>query len=152
MTAHLHATTLTGRGARRLEVPPCRILVADDDGEMRELIRRALAGDGYEVEIARDGTDLVDRLTDSQLGGGGEAPYDLVITDVRMPGWSGLQVLAGLGGLDAPSFILITAFGDAALHEQARRLGAAAILDKPFDLDDLRSVVCHVASHGRGPA
>jgi FixJ family two-component response regulator len=57
-----------------------------------------------------------------------------------MPGVSGLEVLEGMHNIESfPPMILITAFGDDRIHEEAARLGAAAIFDKPFQIDDLLS-------------
>ena len=59
-----------------------------------------------------------------------------------MPGWTGLQMLAGMTNVPGhPSVVLMTAFGSADFHSQAQALGAAAILDKPFDVDLLRAMV-----------
>jgi len=61
---------------------------------------------------------------------------------VRMPGSSGLQALAQIGNArKRPPFIFITAFGSADVHAEAKQLGALAILDKPFDFDDLRECI-----------
>jgi DNA-binding NtrC family response regulator len=69
-------------------------------------------------------------------------PLDLIITDVRMHGVTGLEILAGLRENDwSTPVILMTAFGDAELHAEAMRLGALAVLDKPFELDALRTLV-----------
>jgi DNA-binding response OmpR family regulator len=60
-------------------------------------------------------------------------------------------MLAGLHAARAhPPVVLITAFGDAAFHEQAGALGAAATLDKPFDVDDLRTLVCNLLARAPG--
>jgi DNA-binding NtrC family response regulator len=68
--------------------------------------------------------------------------FDVVVSDLRMPGYDGLNIVATLrqNAPDVP-VILITAFGTMATHVEAARLGAYAILDKPFDLDDLMSLV-----------
>jgi DNA-binding NtrC family response regulator len=69
-------------------------------------------------------------------------PPDVLVSDVRMPGLGGLDVLRGLRHCEwANPVILITAFGDEATHLEAVRLGAAAVLDKPFDVDDLRAIL-----------
>jgi DNA-binding response OmpR family regulator len=119
-----------------------RILVAEDDPDLRSLIAGALTEDGHEVVEAADGARSLE-LLDATLGGPDPSPgFDLIVSDVHMPGRSGLEVLAGLRHHPvAPPVVLITAFGDEQVHADARRLGAVAMLDKPFDLDDLRAVV-----------
>ena len=67
--------------------------------------------------------------------------YDLILSDLRMPALTGLEVLEFLHDLPHPPFICMTAFGDPQTHETARKLGAAATIDKPFDLDELIELV-----------
>jgi DNA-binding response OmpR family regulator len=137
-----------GRGARRLDVEPCRVLLAEDDAALRQLLCSALRRDGYEVVPVADGTELLSVIGDELLRGDQGWDYDLVISDERMPGWSGLQMLAGLRETpERPPVVLITAFGDHAFHDRARALGAAATMDKPFDIDDLRTLICNLLSH-----
>lgn len=118
-----------------------RVLVAEDQEEMRTLLRRALERRGYDVVEAPDGPQLVRAIVDGLRASETQVP-DLIVTDVRMPGYSGLEVLARLRreGWTTP-FILITAFGDAQLHEEAARLGAACVLNKPFAMEDLCAAV-----------
>ena len=121
-----------------------RILLAEVDGEMRSVLAAALRQDGYEVTEARDGRELLRYLASDHLDHDGQV-FDLVISELRVPGRSGLEVLAGLRLSDrATPFILTTAFCDEECHEEARRLGAVAVFDKPFDLDDLRTVLCNL--------
>ncbi len=77
------------------------------------------------------------------LVSGNGGPVDVVVSDIRMPGASGLDLLAGLRRDDwTTPVVLITAFGDpGGRHAEAYRLGADAVLDKPLDVDDLRLVV-----------
>lgn len=127
---------------RRLPVlDGLRVLVAEDDTEMRRLIVESLVRDGAEVSEAASGLSLLDRLR--RLVAQEDLPH-LLITDVRMPGLTGLQVLAMMRerGLKVP-VILITAFGDEDIHNEAASLGALAVFDKPFDVDDLRTAVIH---------
>jgi CheY-like chemotaxis protein len=126
-------------GITRRSAP--RILVAEDQEEMRTLLRRALKRRGYDVVEAPDGPQLVRAIVDGLLAPEMQAP-DLIVTDVRMPGFSGLEVLARLrrDGWTTP-FILITAFGDAQLHAEAKALGAACVLNKPFAMEDLCAAV-----------
>jgi DNA-binding response OmpR family regulator len=66
----------------------------------------------------------------------------LIVADIRMPGLTGLDVLAILRCANCTTpVILITAFGDEATHAEGRELGAAAVFDKPFNVEDLRSAV-----------
>lgn len=116
-----------------------RILLADDDPDLRVLLSLALELDGYDVVQAEDGLRMVDCIGNLFLGWGDRAPVDIIISDVRMPGLSGLEILAGFRRADwSTPFVLMTAFGSDELHAEARRLGAAAVLDKPFDIDELR--------------
>ncbi len=113
---------------------PRRILVGEDQPQMRSLIAARLRREGYEVLEAQDGGEVLEMIESPQSG---RAP-DAVVCDVRMPKRSGLEVLERVQGGDKEMpVVLITAFGDADLHERAERLGAACVLDKPFDLDDL---------------
>lgn len=118
------------------------ILLAEDDSALRSLLASALTRDGYHVVQATDGTKVLDILASHLMADTGSPPFDLIVSDVRMPGWSGLDVLAGLRRLPgAPPVVLITGFGDDDFRAHARRLGAAATLDKPFDIDELRNVI-----------
>ena len=103
-----------------------RILIADDDREMRRVLRDMLRSTGAEISEAASGQDLL-----GCLATGGQ--FDLVITDLRMPAPSGLQVMlmARTAGNEIP-FILITAFGDEEVRLALSRVPNAFMLDKPF--------------------
>lgn len=127
-----------------------RVLVADDDSQVRHLVARALRKDGYEVVEVADGSELLHVLGSSLMSASSIPAFDLVISDIRMPGWTGMGVLLSLRNADwALPFVLITAFGDDETHKEARRLGASATLDKPFEMDDLRKLVWHLAPRSR---
>ena len=124
-----------------------RILLAEDDDEMRTLLASRLRSDGFDVLEARDGGEL-STLIDAAYEARSLAPgtiVDLVISDARMPYLSGLDALEGLRRNDAETpFILITAFGDTHTHSEAYRLGANAVFDKPFEVDDLCTAVVNL--------
>jgi DNA-binding response OmpR family regulator len=127
---------------------PPRVLLAEDDHDMRALLAETLRREGYEVIEARDGTQLLHFIARLLLSGNLADPPDLIISDVLMPGQNGLDVLVELRRADwRIPVILITAFGDEELHGEAARWGASAVLDKPFELDDLRRAVQGVAPH-----
>jgi CheY-like chemotaxis protein len=119
-----------------------RVLLAEDDPSLRSLIAGVLRDDGLEVLEIPDGNALVDTLADSVAEDGSLAGFDLIVSDVRMPGFTVLEVMAGMRRLlFRTPIVLITAFGDGRTHLRARQLGAAFVFDKPFDLDDLRVAV-----------
>lgn len=113
-----------------------RILIADDDADMRALLRAALAADGHEVTEAANGREALDEIL---------RPLDLIVTDVRMPGVNGLSLLAGLRacGCTTP-VIVISAYDGERLRREAKRIGANAVFAKPFEVDDLRTAVMNV--------
>ena len=122
-----------------------RILLAEDDRELRTLLAGALARDGREIVQAADGAELVSQLANAYMRP--SARFDLVITDHRMPGIAGLDVLRWLRfSRIRPPVILMTAFGGTEMRAIARGLGSAAVFDKPFQVDDLRTAVEFVFS------
>lgn len=106
---------------------------------MRSLIASVLRRDGMAVTELRDGSDLLELMATELVKGSHRAPFDLVVSDIRMPGYSGLAALSALrhAGFWMP-VILITAFGDERTHAEAFKLGAVAVFDKPFEIDALR--------------
>jgi CheY-like chemotaxis protein len=123
---------------------PFRILVAEDDAEMRRLVADTLRDDGYDVvELADGGRLLVDIATRLKAEAEGDA-VDLIVSDIRMPICTGLQILEVLReGRWRTPVILMTAFGDDATRKHAKRL-MAVLFDKPFDLDDLRTAITNL--------
>lgn len=119
---------------------PPRILLAEDDAEMRALVSGDLRRAGYGVVECADGAALLDRLdaaSRTQCWG-----VDLVVADVRMPELTGLEVLERLRGADPfMPYIVVTAFGSAETRRAAARLGAIAVLDKPFETRALLRLV-----------
>jgi two-component system response regulator AtoC len=109
-----------------------RLLVADDDDAIRETLVELLSDEGYAVEQAGDGRAVLARLQAAP-------PPDLVLLDVRMPGASGLEVLAALpAGPERPGVILMTAFSTANEAIRAIQAGAYDYIAKPFHLDEVR--------------
>jgi DNA-binding NtrC family response regulator len=113
---------------------PGKILVVDDLSINRELIREALGDSEYEISEAATAPDALDRLQHRET--------DVVITDVRMPGMSGVELLKRLHR-DYPDIVvvLISAFASISDAVEAMKLGAHHYLSQPLDIDELRSVV-----------
>jgi len=129
---------------------PARVLVAEDDAELRTLIVMALRDEGYQVTEAVDGNELLDGIADSILDDGRVGAFDLIVSDIQMPGFTALDILAGLRRtLSHTPVILITAFGDPLVRHKAERLGAVCVFDKPFDIADLRNAVARALARDR---
>jgi CheY-like chemotaxis protein len=128
-----------------IAMSPPLVLVAEDDADVRRLVATTLRVDGYSVIEARDGADLVEHIGSALLFGnvrGELEPIALVISDVRMPGRDGLEILAQLRRSEiGVAVILMTAYPDPAVRRSAERLGVDAFLCKPFEIDQLRGVV-----------
>lgn len=113
-------------GASRPQAPPRpRILVVDDEASIRELLLKTLALAEYDVDLAPDGRTALDRLK--------IIPYDLLITDLKMPGVDGLTVIREARRFrpDLP-VIIITGFSSEASAIEAVNLGVSGYLTKPF--------------------
>jgi len=113
---------------------PARILVVDDERSMRELLAIVLRREGYEVLLADSGRTAVDALE--------RQPIDLLISDIKMPDLSGVEVLRAAKRIDQDVLgIMITAFASTESAVEAMRLGACDYLSKPFDVDVLKMKV-----------
>ncbi|MFO0584562.1 MAG: sigma-54 dependent transcriptional regulator [Anaeromyxobacter sp.] len=111
-----------------------RVLVVDDDPGVRYTLREILEAEGVAVDEAADGAEALARME--------AAPAPLVITDLRMPGIDGLELLRRLSARSpAPRVVLITAHGSERTAVEAMKLGAWDYFKKPFDLEELVGVV-----------
>jgi two-component system, NtrC family, response regulator PilR len=113
---------------------PPRILVVDDERSMRELLAIVLRREGYEVMLAENGRAAIDLIE--------REPVDLLISDIKMPDLSGVEVLRAAKKVDQDILgIMITAFASTDTAVEAMRLGACDYLSKPFDIDLLKMKV-----------
>jgi CheY-like chemotaxis protein len=116
-----------------------RVLVADDDEEMRLLMRAVLRRRGADIVEATCGEDLIARALDVVDAG---MRLDLIISDVQMPGMTGLDALDAIRArVPIVPVIMITAYPSAEVRGRAEALGAIALLPKPFPLDVLEERV-----------
>ena len=107
---------------------PIRVLVADDEPSIRQLLTATLAPQGYEVTAARDG-DEAKRLLERES-------FEVVITDYQMPGLNGIDVLRFAKLMNAGcQVVLITGRDGPGVKEKALAYGAADYIQKPFSLD-----------------
>ncbi|MGV3620220.1 MAG: response regulator [Archangium sp.] len=119
-----------------------KIIVADDHPLMRNVLGICLRDAGYDVIEVADGTVLLQELKNALFDDDNPRSADLVITDVHMPKCSGVQALELIRSSDrALPVILMSAFATPELHADAKRLGAAKVFSKPFDVDELLTEV-----------
>lgn len=114
--------------------PPGRVLVVDDDSEMRELVGSLLTRQSLHVDFADDGGAALDLIQSNN--------YSVVLLDLLMPGTDGFAVLAKLNepGMPAPVVLVITG-ADRAIVDTLDPNRIHGIIRKPFDPDDLASLV-----------
>ncbi len=110
------------------------ILIVDDEKSMRDFLKILLTKEGYEVIVAGDGNQALTAL--------GKNRVDLVISDIRMPGMGGLELLAKVKDeADDIPVIMITAFASPNDAVQAMKSGAYDYISKPFNVDEIKSVI-----------
>jgi DNA-binding NtrC family response regulator len=119
-----------------------RVLVADDETNLRELIVRELRRRSLEVEGVGDGESALTCLR--------EAPYDVVVLDMKMPRKEGIEVLRELQALpEQPQVIVMTGFQEVATAVEAMKLGAYDYLTKPTKIEELEVLVRKAAEKGQ---
>jgi CheY-like chemotaxis protein len=113
-----------------------KILIAEDDDAIRELVVRALSEDGHELTAVADGSAALDALSRH------ETHFDLLLTDVKMPVMDGIALALATGRLHPDVAIMLTT-GYADQRERAHDLDALVhdVISKPFSLDQIKSAV-----------
>lgn len=120
------------------------ILVVDDQDGVRQLLLEILRGEGFNVSSASNGFEAMDALENS-------CP-DLILVDMKMPGMSGLDVLREIKQRRYPCLpIMMTAYGELEIANEAMKLGVKHFINKPFDIDDFRQAIRDVLE-GNDPA
>ena len=115
-------------------MPRERILIVDDESNARTALAELLRDEGYAVETAADGFKALPKLEDFQP--------DVVVTDLKMPGLSGLELMQKVRERDPEGVVIVmTAFGAVESAVQAMRQGAADYLTKPVNVDELSLVL-----------
>lgn len=113
-----------------------KILIADDEDSMRQLVARAIAMDGHEIVTAQDGAEALEILTRE------DGAFDLLLTDIQMPVMDGIA-LALSAARDYPGLTILLMTGFADQRERASNLNALVhdVVTKPFSVADIRTAV-----------
>jgi len=113
-----------------------KVLIADDEDSMRQLVARAIAMDGHETVTAQDGAEALEILTHA------DGAFDLLLTDIQMPVMDGIA-LALSAARDFPDLTILLMTGFADQRERASNLNALVhdVVTKPFSVADIRTAV-----------
>ena len=117
------------------------ILVIDDEQNIRTALTRCLRAEGYEVTVAVNGEDGLEKLN--------KEDFHLILLDMKLPGMDGIEVLRRIREYHSfTPVIMITAYGTVESAVEAMKLGAVDYLNKPFPPEEIRKVVSQVLSRG----
>jgi CheY-like chemotaxis protein len=122
-----------------------KILIADDEDSMRQLVARAIAMDGHEIVTAQDGAEALEILTRE------DGAFDLLLTDIQMPVMDGIA-LALSAARDFPGLTILLMTGFADQRERASNLNALVhdVVTKPFSVADIRTAVADALAAKNG--
>lgn len=113
---------------------PFRILIVDDNREIRTILMEYLKEEGHVAEGAGDGKEALARHN--------QTPFDLIITDLNMPGMTGIELIKEIGKAgDTTEFIIITGYASLDTAIEAVKAGAFDYIVKPFRIEELRVVI-----------
>ena len=122
-----------------------KVLIADDEDSMRQLVARAIAMDGHETVTAQDGAEALEILTRE------DGTFDLLLTDIQMPVMDGIA-LALSAARDFPDLTILLMTGFADQRERASNLNALVhdVVTKPFSVADIRTAVADALAAKKG--
>jgi len=115
-----------------------RVMIIEDDEEMRSLLKDFFEEEGFETDSVNNGVDALEKLSEDH--------FDLVITDIRMPGLTGLDILPTIRKLKPETpIIVMTAYGSDDVRRRSLERGATIYLEKPIHLSELKTVIREMA-------
>ncbi|MCK1398495.1 response regulator [Bradyrhizobium sp. 4] len=122
-----------------------KILIADDEDSMRQLVARAIAMDGHEIVTAQDGAEALEILTLA------DGQFDLLLTDIQMPVMDGIALALSVAR-DFPDLTILLMTGFADQRERASNLNALVhdVVTKPFSVADIRTAVADALAAKKG--
>lgn len=122
-----------------MQVHGLDILIVDDQPGLRMLLSEAFKGQGYEVDVASNGYEALDKIASKKPA--------LVLLDVKMPLMGGLETISILHNDEyRPVIVLMTAYGEIEVVREAKRLNVRNFISKPFDLMEVNDLVKNLMS------
>lgn len=119
-----------------------RILIIDDDSSIREMLEMFLAGEGYETDLAANGAEALAKIQTQD--------YDAAISDIKMPGMSGIELLEKAQKAKPNlQILMITAYTNAEDSVRAMRAGAYDYITKPFNLEEVKELLDKAVEKGK---
>lgn len=119
-----------------------KILVVDDEEGARDLFHTILTDEGYDVSLANGGEEALVLFKSN--------PFNLVITDIKMPVMDGLQLLQEIRKMGSKTdVIMVTAYGEVESYLKAMSLGAAEYINKPIRIKELKRIVHKILTEQR---
>ncbi len=114
-----------------------KILVVDDDISIREILFALLEKERYYVELASSAEEALEKIK--------ETAFDLIISDIRMPGMDGFKLLEKIRTMNVDSAVIfITGYGSVSDAVEAIKLGVVDYIEKPFDIGQLKNLVSQI--------
>lgn len=111
-----------------------RILVVDDQAGIRRLLYEAFTEQGYEVDLAAGGVEAMEKVSC--------VTPDVMLLDMKMPGMNGIETLQEIKKInDSILVVMMTAYGELEIVNEAVKLGIKEYVTKPFDINELRDIV-----------
>ena len=111
-----------------------RILIVDDNAEIREIVQEYLADSDCSIEVASDGNEALEKYDKN--------PHDIIVTDLKMPGISGIELIKLIKQkTDITEFIIITGYASVDTAIDAVKIGAFDYIVKPFRMEELRVAI-----------
>ncbi|MGB2698046.1 MAG: response regulator [Candidatus Zixiibacteriota bacterium] len=111
-----------------------KILIVDDEEIMRSFLLDVFMDEGYDLDSAANGEEALEKISRNQ--------YQLIITDIRMPGVDGTEVLKKAKELNPKTeVIIITGYASPQIKQECQKLGAAYYIAKPFQINQIRALV-----------
>ena len=120
-----------------------QILIIEDDEEMRSLLKELLEEEGFETICASNASDALRELV--------KKPFDLIVTDIEMPGLTGLDIIPEMKKLrPEASIIVMTSFRNEEVHRRSLEKGAGGYLEKPIHIKKLETLIHEMLSAKQG--